>query len=176
MDVEAVIGHGDQEVGVIRGLVRRAAISAMVVLLGACTGVLQPPSPVPSAEELCGGGAGCWEPAPSGVLVVPTCDDNGACGEGFALNDRFYSLLCLGVDPAVVTDGVEGIGDEVYAEARVIRGLPSKLWLAVRGELPCLPAAGEPLEHEWYLSEYADVSPSERQEYGSTVSEVLVRP
>lgn len=158
------------------GLVRRGAISAMVVLLAACTGVLQPPSPVPSADVICGGGGGCWEPGPSGVLVVPTCDDDAACSDGFALNDRFFSLLCLGVDPAAVTDDVAGTGSEVYTEARAIRGLPSELWLAVRGDLPCLPAEGEPLEHEWYLSEYADVSPGEQQEYGSIVSEVLIGP
>ncbi len=150
----------------------RGAVASVAVLLAACT-TLQTSPATPTSGLVCAGGGGCWEPASPGVLVVPTCED-GACGDGVALNDRFYALLCRGVDPNFVTDSVAGEGMGTYAEARAIRDLPPELWVAVRGDVPCLPSPGQPLAHEWYLAEYADVSTSEQQQYGPIVSDVLI--
>ena len=90
---------------------------------------------------------------PPGQLETPECLDGGACVQGFAYDERVYGLICTGVKPDAVSATVVASGRGVYEEARPIDGLATTRWLAVRGaQLPCQPAAGEPLEHEWYLA------------------------
>jgi hypothetical protein len=96
---------------------------------------------------------------PSEQLQSPDCEDQGACGEGFTHDGRVYGLICTGVRPDAVVDRVVASGQGVYEEARPIQGLATTNWLAVRGaDLPCQPAVGEPLTHEWYLAK-ADQHP-----------------
>ena len=100
--------------------------------------------------------------APPGQLETPECLDGGACVEGFLYDGRVYGLLCTGVKPDAVSGTVVASGQGVYEEARPIEGLATTRWLAVRGaRLPCQPAVGEPLEHEWYLALSDQASMSE---------------
>lgn len=105
--------------------------------------------------------------------MTPPCDDTGACGDGFIVGEHLYGLICIGVDPEAVPQEVLATGDDTYAEARAITGLPSDLWLAVRGDLPCQPAQGEPLEHEWYLAQ-SDTTPAHLEEWGGAVRDIVL--
>lgn len=97
--------------------------------------------------------SGCSFVPPPGQLEAPECLDGGACVEGFLYDGRVYGLICTGVKPDAVAATVVANGQGVYEEARPIDGLATTHWLAVRGaQIPCQPAVGEPLEHEWYLA------------------------
>jgi len=95
----------------------------------------------------------CSSLPPAGQLHSPDCLDEGACGEGFGYDGRVYGLICTGVKPDAVAATVVASGQGVYEQARPIEGLATTDWLAVRGaQLPCQPAVGKPLKHEWYLA------------------------
>jgi hypothetical protein len=111
--------------------------------------------------------------APPGTIVIPECGDSEDCEEGFVVGGRFYGLTCFGVDPAAVAGDALAVGEGTYAEVREITAIPPGLWLAVRGDVPCLPAQNEPLEHEWYLAQ-SDVTPADLHEWGEAVGQVTL--
>jgi len=108
-------------------------------------------------------------------LAVPSCPGD-VCTEGVNVGDDFYALMCWGVDPAAVSEQVVASGSGVFEEARPIDGLPPALWLAVKGELPCQPAAGEPLEYDWYLLENPAITVDQRREHLGVFRSVTVEP
>lgn len=111
--------------------------------------------------------------APSGQIVVPPCPASAGCGDEFVVGDRSYGLICAGVDPTAVEDEPIARGDAEYAEVREIDGLPPHLWVAVRGDLPCQPSTGAPLEHEWYLVQ-GNTTPTDIADWGRAVTEIVV--
>lgn len=113
-------------------------------------------------------------PDPTG-LTVPSCPGD-VCTEGVDVGDDFYALMCWGVDSTAVSDQVVAGGAGVFQEARRIDGLPPELWLAVRGDLPCQPAPGAPLEHEWYLLENPEITVEQRREHLPRFRSVTTEP
>ena len=89
------------------------------------------------------------------------------------VGNTLYGLLCQGVDPAAISRENSATGDGIFAEVRAIEDLPPEMWLAVRGDLPCLPADGGPLEHEWYLAQADDAE--HLDEWGDALREVILR-
>ena len=125
---------------------RRATswLSVIVLLVAACGTSPSPPTASTNPPQ-----------PPAGVIVEPECDDTGACGEGFVLGTRAYTLVCVGVKPEQVNPFVVGTGQGKYQEARAIEGLPTSHWVAVRGgDLPCHD--DEP-DVEWFLAEDQNV-------------------
>lgn len=113
--------------------------------------------------------------AGSGALVVPSCPGD-LCTEGVNVGDRFYALLCWGVDSAAVANESLASGSGMFEEVRAIEGLPPELWLAARGELPCRPAQDQPLEHEWYVLESPELTIEERRQHLSVFRAVTSEP
>ena len=140
----------------------RALTFAPFAALVACSATMPTLTPTPSPIV-----------APPGTIVIPECDDTGGCGEGFVVGDRFYGLTCSGVVPAAVAGEALAIGNGTYAEVREITAIPPRLWLAVRGEVPCLPAENEPLQHEWYLAQ-SDTTPADLNEWEEAVRQALL--
>jgi hypothetical protein len=122
-------------------------------------------------------GSACASPEAfeSTGLALPSCPGD-VCTEGVNVDDRFYALMCWGVDPAAVLDDVVASGSGVFEEVRPIAGLPPDLWLAVKGELPCRPASSGPLEYEWYLLENPDMTVDERREHLPVFRSVTTEP
>jgi hypothetical protein len=145
-------------------LIRGGAVAIALVAGTACAASSPSPTQTPMPTPIV---------APPGRILVPPCDDGGACGEGFIVGEHFYGLICVGVDPAAVAHETLATGEGTYAEARVITGLPPGLWLAVRGDLPCLPVQDEPLEHEWYLVQ-GDATQAQLEEWGDVVGDIVL--
>lgn len=111
--------------------------------------------------------------APSGQIVLPPCPASAGCEDGFVVGDSFYGISCFGVEPAAVDDETLARGTRTYEEARAIEGVPPELWLAVRGDLPCLPSEGQPLLYEWYLA-HGETAPADIEEWGERVRDVTL--
>ena len=111
--------------------------------------------------------------APTGEILIPVCPADADCSEDLIVGETRYGLTCVGVDPAAVAGDPLATGEGMFAEARVITGIPAKLWLAVRGDLPCRPAQEEPLEHEWYLVQ-SEVEPADLEEWGAVVGDAVL--
>jgi hypothetical protein len=61
-------------------------------------------------------------------------------------------------------------GEGMFVETRTITSIPSDLWLAVRGDIPC-----RPLDLDWYLAmNEGGISPEILEEWGPTVGEVII--
>jgi hypothetical protein len=82
-------------------------------------------------------------------------------------------LICVGVDPRAVNDEPFATGTGIYAEAREIVGIPSDVWLAVRGRIPCAGDDGR-LAHQWYLVQ-AEVTPALLEQWGEAIGAVVLR-
>jgi hypothetical protein len=106
---------------------------------------------------------------------VPSCPGD-VCTEGVNVDGRFYAVMCCGVDPAAVSEEVLARGSGTFDEARPLDGLPPDIWLAVTGELPCLPASGGQLEHEWYLLENPETTVEQRREHLAIFRAVTTEP
>ncbi|HJQ87522.1 MAG TPA: hypothetical protein VJ820_08690 [Propionibacteriaceae bacterium] len=136
-------------------MVSRMLAGALVVLLaGACTF----PDGLASTE-----------------LAVPSCAGD-VCTEGVDVHGEFFALTCWGVDSTAVADEVVASGSGVFQEVRPITGLPRDQWLAVKGDLPCQPASGAPLEYEWYLLESPELTVEERREHLAVFRAVTTEP
>jgi len=142
----------------------RLAVTAgavLVFVLAAC-GAPSPtptPTPIPTLPV-----------AAPGEILIPACPDNADCADGFVVGDQYYSLVCSGVDPAAVADATLATGEGMFVETRTITNIPSDLWLAVRGDVPC-----RPLDHDWYLvMNEGGISPEALEEWGPTVGEVII--
>lgn len=109
-----------------------------------------------------------------GEILIPACPADADCGEGFVVGETFYGLICQGVDPAAVANQALATGDGIFAEVRAIGDLPPETWLAVRGDLPCLPAEGGSLEHEWYLAQ-SEVDAEDLDDWANELREVILR-
>ena len=146
----------------MRFLLERLRTTVPFAALVACSAAVPSLTPTPSPIV-----------APPGTIVIPECDDTGACSDGFVVGDQFYGLTCSGVDPAAVAGQTLAIGNETYAEVRELTAIPPSLWLAVRGDVPCLPADDEPLRYEWYLAQ-SDPTQAELDEWGEAVRQALL--
>lgn len=104
--------------------------------------------------------------AAPGEIVIPDCADGASCADGFVVADRYYLLVCSGVDPAAVEEEPLASGEGMFVETRPITDIPSEFWLAVRGDIPC-----EPLDHDWYLAMNPDAN---LEEWGDAVGEVTI--
>ena len=111
--------------------------------------------------------------APSGEILRPPCPASAGCVEGFLVGQTVYGLSCHGVQAAAVGEEVLARGDGVYEEARAIEDIPPELWLAVRGDVPCAPAEGEPLLYDWYLAT-SEPTPADLERWGERVRNFTV--
>lgn len=111
--------------------------------------------------------------APAGEILIPVCPADATCSEDFVVGETRYGLICEGVDPAAISDEPLATDEGMFTEVRVITGIPSELWVAVRGDLPCRPAQEAPLEHEWYLAQ-SDVETADLEEWGEAVADVVL--
>jgi hypothetical protein len=111
--------------------------------------------------------------APSGEILRLPCPASAACSEGFVVGQTVYGISCHGVEPTAVDDETLARGDGEYEEARAIKSIPPQLWLAVRGEVPCLPSEGEPLLYDWYLAA-GEPTPADLEEWGERVANVTL--
>jgi len=118
--------------------------------------------------------AGCDTLSGPQPITTPFCPEGVTCGEGFVVDGRFYGLICVGVQPRAVTGLVVAEGDGKFTEARSLRDLPTELWLAVRGDLPCHPSEDEPLEHERYLAQAEGITPADLERYGPILGDVTI--
>jgi hypothetical protein len=108
--------------------------------------------------------------AAPGEMLIPDCPADAACADGFVVGDQYYMLVCSGVDPVAVADETLATGEGMFTETRSITGIPSELWLAVRGDIPC-----RPLDHDWYFAMNPDrISPGALEEWGPAVGEVTI--
>jgi hypothetical protein len=89
------------------------------------------------------------------------------------VGDTLYGISCHGVEPIAVEDETLAQGSGTYEEARAIEGIPTDLWLAVRGDLACLPAPDEPLLYEWYLA-HGETTQADIEEWGEQVADVTL--
>jgi hypothetical protein len=80
-----------------------------------------------------------------------------------------YGISCHGVDATAVSDEILGRGAGAFQEARALEGIPAHLWLAVRGDPPCRPAAGGPIHYEWYLA-HGEWTQREYEEWAERVA------
>lgn len=86
------------------------------------------------------------------------------------VGDQYYLLVCAGVDPAAIEEETLASGEGMFVETRTITGIPSELWLAVRGDIPC-----GPLDHDWYLAMNGEgIGPEVLEEWGDAVGEVTI--
>lgn len=111
--------------------------------------------------------------APSGEIMRPPCPASAACLGGFVVGDTLYGISCHGVEPTAVEDEAIATGDATFAEVRAIRGVPTDLWMAVRGDLPCLPREGEPLAYDWYLA-IGELTEADLEEWGARVADITL--
>lgn len=135
-----------------------AAGPLLVAVLAGCAAPPPTPTPLPTLPV-----------AAPGEILIPPCPD-GDCADGFVVGDRYYLLVCSGVDPAALVDEALATGEGMFTETRSIMGIPSALWLAVRGDVPC-----RPLDHDWYFAMNPDrISPEALEEWGPAVGEVTI--
>lgn len=136
------------------------AVGALAVLvLAACAAPAGTSTPIPTLPV-----------AAPGEILIPACPDDADCADGLVVGDQYYMLVCSGVEPDAVAGETLAAGDGMFVEARTITGIPSELWLAVRGEIPC-----EPLDHEWYFAMNGDgVDSGILEQWGEAVGEVTI--
>lgn len=136
-----------------------AAGAVLVFVLAACAAPSPTPTPVPTLPV-----------AAPGEILIPVCPDNADCADGFVVGDQYYLLVCSGVDPAAVANATLARGEGMFVETRTISNIPSDLWLAVRGDVPCLP-----LDHDWYFAMNPErISTEALEEWGPAVGEVTL--
>lgn len=136
------------------------AFGALVVLmLAACAAPSGTSTPIPTLPV-----------AAPGEILIPDCPADAGCADGFVVGDQYYMLVCSGVQPGAVAGEALASGQGMFLESRTIAGIPSELWLAVRGDLPC-----QPLDHEWYLAMNSDgLSPEALEQWGDALGEVTI--
>ena len=139
-----------------------AVLTTLAIVTSGC--LANSPSALDSATGLV---------APSGEILIPPCPASAACLGGFVVGDRHYGISCHGVEAGAVSDETLAVGTGTYEEARVIEGIPSRLWLAVRGDLPCRPGNEAPLLYEWYLAG-SEATPAQLEEWGEAVADLTL--
>lgn len=136
-----------------------AAGTVLVALIAGCAAPSPTPTPIPTLPV-----------AAPGEILIPACPADAGCSEGFVVGDQYYLLVCSGVDPGAAAEEALATGEGMFVETRPITGIPSELWLAVRGDIPC-----QPLDHDWYFAMNGDgISPEVLEEWGPAVGEVTI--